>query len=71
MQETNVFFTKIRTETDEKTPPMQYANGDISSVIYKLLVPSPIHVATHPISRVHASNITCQKLQWSEIEPPQ
>ena len=26
--------------------------------------------ATHPISRVHASNITCQKLQWSEIEPP-
>ena len=25
--------------------------------------------ATHPISRVHASNITCQKLQWSEIEP--
>ena len=27
--------------------------------------------ATHPISRVHTSNITCQKLQWSEIEPPQ
>ena len=23
MQETDVFFTKIRTETDEKTSPMQ------------------------------------------------
>ena len=30
MQETNVFFTKIRKYTDEKPPPMQYANGDIS-----------------------------------------
>ena len=25
MQETNVFFSKVRTETDENTPPMQYA----------------------------------------------
>ena len=51
MQETNVFFTKIRY-------------GDISSVILLL-------TSSQSNSRGHASNITCQKLQWSEIEPPQ
>ena len=57
MQETNVFFTKIRTETDGKTPPMQYANGDISSVIL-LVISSPSN------SRDHASNITCPRIEY-------
>ena len=51
------FLTKIRTEIDEMATSVQW-----SYLLQLLLVPSPIHVATHPISRVHASNITCQKL---------
>ena len=59
------FLYKIRTETDEKTPPMVYAIwrhqfSDLTS-----------YLSSQSNSRGHASNITCQKLQWSEIEPPQ
>ena len=48
---------------------MQY--GDIGSVILLVTSSQSNSRGTHPISRVHGSNITCQKLQWSEIEPPQ
>ena len=59
-------------QNPQKTPPMQYANGDISPVILLIVTSSQSNSrATHPISRVNASNITCQKLQWSGIEPPQ
>ena len=54
-----------------ETPPMRYANGDISPVTLLVTSSQSNSRATHPISRVHASTITCQKLQWSEIEPPQ
>ena len=50
---------------------MHNANGDISPVILLVTSSQSNSRATHPVSRVHASNITFQKLQWSEIELPQ